>query len=148
MKKILAISSSGGHWSQLSRLKFLLDKYDVNYACTYDVSSQVPNRKFYKVIDANLSHKIKLILLFFQVLYVLLKVRPQVVISTGAAPGYFALVIAKILFNSKTIWLDSIANGEEPSVSGKKVKRWADLWLTQWSDISEKYGMTYLGEVI
>ena len=35
------------------------------------------------------------------------------VISTGAAPGYFAMRFAKWL-GRRTIWIDSIANVEQP----------------------------------
>lgn len=52
--------------------------------------------------------------------------RPDIVISTGAAPGFFALLFGKLL-GARTIWIDSIANAEQLSVSGQKVKLFADL---------------------
>ena len=45
-------------------------------------------------------------------------VRPDVVISTGAAPGAFALFFGK-LFGAKTIWIDGIASTSKLSMSGK-----------------------------
>jgi UDP-N-acetylglucosamine:LPS N-acetylglucosamine transferase len=106
------------------------------------------NSKFYKLKDANLKSKLALLILAVQVFFLIIKERPQVIISTGAAPGFFAIFFAKVLFNSKTIWIDSIANGEEPSLSGLKVRKWADLWLTQWPDVAEVFKMKYVGELL
>jgi hypothetical protein len=79
----------------------------------------------------------------------MIKHRPDVVISTGAASGYFALRIGK-LFGAKTIWLDSIANAEELSLSGAKVQKHADLWLTQWEHLAnpQEGGPEYKGAVL
>jgi UDP-N-acetylglucosamine:LPS N-acetylglucosamine transferase len=80
-------------------------------------------------------------------LYLILKVQPDVVVSTGAAPGYFALRFGK-LFGARTIWLDSIANVSDLSLSGKMVKPYADLWLTQWPHLSTEQGPFYRGDVL
>jgi hypothetical protein len=74
-------------------------------------------------------------------------VRPKLIVSTGAAPGFFALMFGK-LTNSKTVWIDSIANAEQLSLSGKKVRKYADVWLTQWPNVQEPDGPTYVGSVI
>jgi hypothetical protein len=43
--------------------------------------------------------------------------------------------------------VDSIANAEELSLSGRKVRRFADLWLTQWPDLVREGGPEYAGAV-
>ena len=88
-----------------------------------------------------------MILLAVKVLWVIIRLRPNIIISTGAAPGFFALVFGK-LFGAKTIWVDSIANVEQLSVSGQKVKRFADLWLTQWKHLAKPNGPYYKGGVL
>ena len=82
-----------------------------------------------------------------QVLRLLLRERPDVVVSTGALPGFFAVVLGRML-GAKTIWLDSLANVEELSMSGQKVARWADLWLTQWPTLAKPEGPEYAGSVL
>ncbi|MEP4153274.1 MAG: glucuronosyltransferase, partial [Lentilitoribacter sp.] len=74
----------------------------------------------------------------FQIFIILVKERPNIVISTGAAPGFFALKLAKIM-GAKTIWVDSIANAETLSLSGEKIAGSADIWLTQWEHIAKSY---------
>jgi hypothetical protein len=73
--------------------------------------------------------------------------KPDVVISTGAAPGYFAIRIGRLL-RMRTIWIDSIANADELSMSGAKAGAFADLWLTQWPHLASQNGPKYLGNVL
>ena len=68
-------------------------------------------------------------------------------ISTGAAPGYFALRMGR-WFRARTVWVDSIANVEELSLSGAKVRPYADLYLTQWEHLAVEGGPTYAGSVL
>lgn len=78
---------------------------------------------------------------------VIRKERPHVIISTGAAPGILALAIGKIL-GAQTIWLDSVANSERLSLSGKFAGKIADLWLTQWRHLATDNGPKYYGSVL
>jgi hypothetical protein len=82
-----------------------------------------------------------------QIAWILMKESPEVVISTGAAPGYFAVVLGR-LFGARTIWVDSIANADHISMAGVRVGRHADLWLTQWPHLSRPDGPHYGGAVL
>ncbi len=73
--------------------------------------------------------------------------RPDIVVSTGAAPGYFALRFGKIL-GARTIWVDSLANVDTLSRAGQMAGKFADLWLTQWPDLASTEGPEYAGQVI
>ena len=72
---------------------------------------------------------------------------PDVVVSTGAAPGYAAIRFAGWI-GAKTIWVDSIANVEELSLSGRMAGRIADLWLTQWEHLAGPQGPHFEGSVL
>ena len=80
-------------------------------------------------------------------LWLVIRERPDVVVTTGAAPGYFALRFGKWI-GAKTIWIDSIANLERMSLSGERVRRYADLWLTQWAHLAKSDGPVFLGAVL
>ncbi|MHB8790235.1 MAG: glycosyltransferase [Desulfobulbaceae bacterium] len=147
-KKILAISSGGGHWVQLLRLRPAFEGQDVAYVTVHpDYASDVPGCRFYLINDATRWNKLGLIRMAIRVLLILLFFRPHVVISTGAASGYFALRFAKLI-GARTIWLDSIANVEELSLTGKLVRPYADLWLTQWQELARPDGPDYRGAVL
>lgn len=74
--------------------------------------------------------------------------RPDVVLTTGAAPGLVALAVGK-LYGAQTIWLESIANAEKLSMSGQIAGKFVDLWLTQWPDLAKRHGgLEYYGQVL
>jgi UDP-N-acetylglucosamine:LPS N-acetylglucosamine transferase len=144
--RVLAIASGGGHWVQLLRMRPAWDGCDVTYATTHegyrkDVQAAGADRppRFQVVPDANRSQKVRLLYQLIMVLVILLRQRPDVVITTGASVGYFALRVAKWM-GARTIWVDSIANAEELSLSGQRAQRYADLWLTQWPELARAPG--------
>ena len=147
MKKVLAVASGGGHWVQLLRLKKAFEGNEIRYMTTNKEYQKDIGEHLYIVTDANIWEKLKLVRMFVEVAVVIIKFRPDVVITTGAAPGFAALLFGK-LFGAKTIWLDSIANAEELSSSGKKAKLVADLWLTQWEHLAKENGPLFMGKVI
>jgi len=147
MRKVLAVASEGGHWVQLSRLKPAFQGTNLQYLTTNEGYKEELSSPCHIVRDANLTKKLDLFVMFVQVFWVMLKVRPDVVVSTGAAPGFAAIVIGKV-FRKKTIWIDSIANGDELSSAGKKVGKWADVWLTQWEHLSNENGPKFRGRVL
>lgn len=147
-QKAMLVASYGGHWVQMRRVAKAFESLEMHYVSTsLGLSKEVSPHKFYRVKDANLTEKFSLIVLAVQMLVIMIKVRPDFVISTGAAPGFFALMFGK-LFGAKTIWLDSCANAERLSVSGARVKPFADLWLTQWLHLAKDSGPEYKGAVI
>ncbi|WP_216595391.1 UDP-N-acetylglucosamine--LPS N-acetylglucosamine transferase [Aestuariivita boseongensis] len=106
-----------------------------------------PTPNFIWVTDANLSEKLPLFRQLIQMFFIVLIQRPDVIITTGAAPGYFALRFGKLI-GARTIWIDSIANAEELSKSGKEVAKYADLWLTQWEHLARPEGPHHMGSVL
>lgn len=148
MKKILIAASHGGHWTQAMRLKEIFEKNDCYFISTSDgLSAQFSADRFYAVSDCSAKTPFKAVLSFLRIIHVVAATRPDAVISTGAAIGLLSLIAGKI-FKAKTVWVDSIANADELSLSGKYAKRWADLWLTQWPHLAHAGGPQYLGRVI
>jgi UDP-N-acetylglucosamine:LPS N-acetylglucosamine transferase len=147
-KKLLAVASGGGHWVELLRLsRAWIDCEAVFVTVNQVYRADVPRYKFYSVSDATRHTRIQLVRVALRLLWIICKERPDVIISTGAAPGYVALRIGK-LFGAKTVWLDSIANAEELSLSGAMAGRCADLWLTQWPHLAGEKGPYFRGAVL
>lgn len=150
-QKVMAIASGGGHWVQLMRLKPAFDDLDVFYvSMDPSAASDVPGQRYYTIRDASRKNLWAFGIVLLQLLRILLKERPKVVITTGSAPALVALLLAKTLLRSKTIWIDSIANIEEMSTSGQKAGKVADIWLTQWPQLADKDGQgpDYWGAVL
>lgn len=146
--KVLAISSGGGHWVQLLRLRPAFEGCDVTYATVREgYRADVGDADFRVIHDANRWHKLDLARSALGIIWLLARLRPDVVITTGAAPGYFAVRFGKWL-GTRVIWVDSVANAEELSMSGKKAGSFVDLWLTQWPDLARGGGPRYMGSVL
>lgn len=107
----------------------------------------VPGSRVRLVQDANRHDKVGMLKLLAGMVLLILRERPDVVVSTGAAPGYMALRIARLL-GARTVWIDSFANVETLSMSGRLVGPHADLWLTQWEHLATPTGPTFAGTVI
>jgi UDP-N-acetylglucosamine:LPS N-acetylglucosamine transferase len=147
-KRILAVASGGGHWVQLLRLLPAFDGCDVALVTINPAyRSQAQGRRFHVVNDATRWNKLALLLMGLRIAWILFKERPEVIVSTGAAPGYFALRLGK-LAGMKTVWIDSIANVERLSLSGARIGKHADLWLTQWPHLALPQGPHYRGAVL
>jgi len=101
-----------------------------------DYRGEAPSGRFYTVNDATRWNKIAALIMALRMLLIVLRERPDVIVTTGAAPGYFALRFGKWI-GARTIWLDSIANVEELSMSGRIAGKFADLWLTQWKHLAK-----------
>jgi UDP-N-acetylglucosamine:LPS N-acetylglucosamine transferase len=159
--KVLAISSAGGHWVQLQRLRAAWEGCDAIYVTTKegyrdDLIADAKRRgqpapRFYRVVDANRWQKFRLLRQLLGIVIILIRERPDVIISTGAAAGFFALKIGKLM-GARTIWVDSIANAGAMSLSGQKAGGCADLWLTQWEHLAGsgdgKRGPEFKGSVV
>lgn len=78
---------------------------------------------------------------------ILLRVRPDIIITTGALPGLIAVFLGHLM-RRRTIWVDSLANAEEPSTSGRKAQRFVSLWLSQWEDVAEAADGRYEGSLL
>lgn len=146
--RLMAVSSGGGHWVQLLRVRPAFANCDVTFVTVHELyRPQVADHRFYAVNDATRWNKLGLVRMALKLAWIILRERPEVVISTGAAPGYIALRIGRLL-GARTIWLDSMANVEQLSLSGQKIGHYADLWLTQWEHLEKPDGPHYAGSVL
>ena len=147
--KVLAAASAGGHWTQLLRLRPAWEGCDVAYVTTDPslADAVVSGSRFYSVAEASRWEKVKLVKSAVQVAGILLRERPDVIVTTGAAVGYFAILFGRLI-GSRTMWIDSIANAEEVSLSGQKAGKIANCFLTQWPELAKDDGPTFKGSVL
>lgn len=147
MKKVFAAASIGGHWVQLLRIsRSMEERYDMVYLSTHPkCATMVEGKKFYLIKNFSRWNAWKVVPSFFRVLGILLLERPDAIITTGAAPGLVCVMAGKLL-GKKTIWVDSIANVEHLSASGRLAKRFASRIYTQWKDLASD-SIVYEGSI-
>lgn len=147
--RVLAISSGGGHWVELLRLRPAFDGCDVIYATVDERYRTAVDdaQRFHVFRDVTRWDRRGLAITYGQIAALIARERPDVIVSTGALPGFFAMMLGK-LAGARTIWVDSLANVEELSMSGRRAGLFADLWLTQWPDLARPEGPLYAGSVL
>lgn len=145
--RILAIASAGGHWQQLQRLQPVFEGANVTWATTRAELVSPVDGPVHAVGDGSLWRPWRLVPVLLRVLWLVLRYRPHVVISTGAAPGAIALVCGRLL-GARTVWIDSMANADQVSRSGKWVRAFTMLWLTQWEHLADPEGPWFWGSIL
>lgn len=146
--RLLAVASGGGHWVQMMRLRPAFAGAAVQYA-TVDASAaaMVAPVPVHLYPDANKDAPLRLIMTALRLAVIVLRVRPDVVISTGAAGGYLAIRIARLI-GARTLFIDSIANARDLSVSARLSRGVAHRVLTQWPAVAAATGTEFCGTVL
>ncbi len=146
-KKIFAVASIGGHWVQLLRIANQMEKnYEVVYLCTHPkCATMVNGKRFLLIEDFSRWNFYRLVPSFFKAIKLIAKEKPAAIISTGAAPGLMMLLAGKLL-GKKTIWIDSVANVQHLSFSGRLASKFCSRIYTQWKDNAMKQ-VVYSGNI-
>ena len=154
-KKAWFVASTGGHLTELMQLRKIF--YDFNYQIiTERTKSNLKLRdKFGKKIkfliygskDHKLVYPFKLLTNCFISLFLFIRFRPKYIITTGAHIAGPICLIGKI-FGSKIIFIETFANSETKTITGRIVYKFADLFIVQWESMLKLYpNAKYFGGV-
>lgn len=146
--RILAVASPGGRWAELRVLASIFDDADIYFASSQNARELgVDPQRYLKTAHLNLYSLWKLPLCIAQFVRAMIVIRPDVVISTGAAPGLIAIALGRLM-GAKSIWVESLISVEELSLSGRFAGLFSDMWLTQWEQLSTPRGPYYKGSLL
>ncbi len=127
------ITSKGGHLFQLIQLKDFWKTQD-RFWVTFDgpdIKYYLRNEKKYFAFypeSRNIFNAIRNFLLSFRILK---KERPKILISTGAAIAVSFFIVGKIFFKTKLIYIEPYDFVSYPSLTGKILYNFVDLFLIQ-----------------
>jgi len=107
-RKVLFISSTGGHLDELLQLK----------PCSG-----------------------------LRTVYLYLRIRPKVIITTGTHTAGPMCILGK-LFGSKVVYIETIANTNKKTATGKLIYPIADLFIVQWEEMLKLYPKAVYGGTI
>ena len=145
--KVLAVASGGGHWVELLRLRLAFEGQEVIYMSTNEsFRKTVPESEFVVVPEVSRWDKLKLISSIFKMYSIIKSLKPDTIITTGAAPGVLSLFIGKLL-GCKTIWVESMCHAGKISISGKMAKKFASRVYTQYPHLATN-GIIYSGNIM
>lgn len=152
MKKVLFISSTGGHLSEMMQLKPMFKKYNYHIITEYTDSTKNLCKTYegkvdylvYGTKDHLFSYIFKLSFNILKSFYLYFKIRPKYIVSTGTHTAVPICYIGK-LFGSKIIFIETFANSKTKTLSGKLVYPIADLFIVQWESMLKLYPKAVLG---
>lgn len=145
-KKVLFISSTGGHLKELLQLKKLFGKYD-SYLITEKTDSTKKLKDEYKekmgymvfgTKDHMLTYPFKLLANCFISVYYFIKIRPKYIVTTGTHTAGPICYLGKI-FGSKIIYIETMANINRKTQTGRLIYPIADLFIVQWKSMLKIY---------
>ncbi len=130
--------------TQLLELSECWQGYAVFYVSTLGSVAQKLQKlgRFYITGECNREHPLQALRVLVNCVRIVLKEKPNVIVSTGAAPPCLLCIVGR-LFGAKIVWVDSIANVDHLSLSGRIIRPFANLMLTQWPEVAEKYDSVY-----
>ncbi|MFC4386542.1 PssD/Cps14F family polysaccharide biosynthesis glycosyltransferase [Gracilibacillus marinus] len=152
-KKLLLISSIGGHLTQLLQLEPLFSNYDYHIVTesSYITKEMKKQHPMSFLVYGGRNYPIKYLFKFsfniIKSLFIFLKEKPDVIITTGAHTAVPMCYIAK-LFRKKVIYIESFAKSSSPNLSGKLIYPIADLFIVQWESMKQFYPKAVYGGTI
>ncbi len=138
--KVLFVSSAGGHYSELKKIN--LDEKYQKIVVTEKNGNKKENNVNYYLKYGTRQHKIRYIGVFgfnsLKALYILLKEKPQLIISTGAHTCVPFFYLAKV-FSIKTIYIESYAKVNTSSLTYKLIKNYCTKVIVQHKELQDEY---------
>lgn len=151
MKKVLFISSTGGHLSELLQLEPLFDKYDTyliteKTKSTLNLKDRFNNVNFlvYGTKDHKFTYIFKFLYNCLKSLFLFFKIRPKVIVTTGTHTAVPICYFGK-LFKRKVIFIETFANNKTRTLSGRLVYPIADTFIVQWKSMLKYYPRAIYG---
>jgi beta-1,4-N-acetylglucosaminyltransferase len=130
--KICIACSAGGHLTEALQLSEVWHGKEHFFITDKRINALDLKEKKYFIIPARRNY-FKFLISFLQSLYIIILERPSVIISTGAEIGFPALLIGHYL-GIKTIYIESLARVNSPSLCGKLVYGKVDHFYVQWKN--------------
>ncbi len=146
--KILLVSSTGGHFKALCQLSSFWEKHEHCWVTFRNVTTEIALEAetvywAFGPTNRNLPNLVRNLLLAAKVI---LKERPELIISTGAGVAVPFIVLAKLL-GIRTAFIESFTRVKELSLSAKLALPFIDKLYVQWPQLQTKYPQAELIQV-
>lgn len=152
MKKVLFISSTGGHLNELLQLKPIFKKYDYHIVTEKDKSTRELKEEYkekisylpYGTRSKIFSYIFKYTYLILKSIFLYFRIRPKYIVTTGTHTAGPICYFAKI-FGTKIIYIETFANINKKTATGRLIYPIADLFIVQWEEMLKIYPKAILG---
>ena len=143
-KKVMFISSVGGHLTQMLTLKGIFNDYDYVLVTEKNDVTRNMNKDFKTefLVYGSRNYIFEYIFKFafncFKSMYLFMKYRPMVIVTTGTHTSVPMCYIGW-LFRRKIVFIESFAKRNSPTLSGKLIYPIATTFVVQWESMLEHY---------
>lgn len=143
-KKVIFVSSIGGHLTQMLQLKSIFNDY--NYLLITEKSEvsiglkDKYNTRYYMYCNKKnfLKYFFVNVVNAFHSVYTFITFRPDVIVTTGANTAIPLCYLGRI-FGKKVIFIESFAKRNGKNFSGKLAYPVATTFIVQWESMLEYY---------
>jgi predicted nucleotidyltransferase len=145
--RVILVGAGGGHLTEaLLAVEGVRIKRYIATFCLPHTRQSLKGDMVYCLVDPH-GDLLKYLRNFFQSLVMVLRVRPQAVLSSGGGMTIAPCLIAKLV-GAKVIYVESGARVHTLSRTGRFLYRFADLFIVQWQSLAEKYPKAIYGGVL
>lgn len=146
-KKILFISSTGGHLTELLQLSpmfescnfhIITEKTEANESLIEQYGQDKVDFLVYGTRSHLFSYVFKFAYNYARSWHLFRKLQPDAIITTGTHTAVPMCQIAH-RHGKKVIWIETFANAKTPTKAGQMIYPIADLFLVQWESMLEVY---------
>ena len=138
--KLALVCSHGGHLTEMSMLLPAFwghERFFITYRCAR--TEALVGRERVYLLPNNGTNPLLMTLAFLMAMWILLRERPSVVVSTGAEVAIPFCWVGKLL-GARVIFIEGWHRVRTRSGTGPLVYPVADLFLVQWPDLLRLYG--------
>ena len=143
--KICIASSAGGHLVETNKLLPIFKKHDFFYITfkIEKITKKLPGRTYHVINPDVRNRKLGISAFLFnliQVCLIIIKEKPDVVVTTGATVAFPVCYISKFLLSSKIIFIETMARVDTRSLTGILLYPISDVFIVQWKSLLDLYG--------
>ncbi len=148
--KVCVPTSSGGHLTHMRMLMPVLERAADRFWVTFDkedANTALAGERVYHCYfptNRNVRNTLRNTLLAIRVLR---RERPDLIVSSGAAIAVPFFLVGKLM-GAKTVYVEVFDRVDAPTLTGRLVGRFTDLFVVQWPEMTRVYpGSVDLGSI-
>lgn len=146
-KRVLIVTSVGGHLTEVMRLAPLLEGHHVTLVVNEE--ARVPDYPFaavYRIVHAERDWRVAFN--FAEAARILEAERPDVLLSTGAGPVVPFAVLSRLAMRTRVVFVETAAAVREPTLTGRLMHPLAHDLFYQWPDLAQALERGRLSRIV
>lgn len=140
-------SSCGGHLKEVLLFESVIKNQNVYYILNDKLNNKLFLSENNVFFITHIENYFKLYINFIEAYAILKKIKPQLIISTGASPAVVISIISKFFYNSKIVFLESITRIKKPSRTARIMYYLSDVFIIRNISLKKYFPKAYLYEI-